>query len=167
MYSVSAYFKLLTGVTYLKYLSCRHLYKIKFFFSFLLSAVSIRSGDQNDAHFKDPDPHGLLWEMLLFIVVVKFLMIKSLPYTGQNRELVTEVCALLEKRYKITDKFNLIQKEFESLASTFIKARLKNKLSKKRRKKMEAINKGLETSNSFLGLKKLSEKDLVKKISNI
>lgn len=32
---------------------------------------------------------------------------------------------------------------------------------------MEAINKGLETSNSFLGLKKLSEKDLVKKISNI
>lgn len=107
-----------------------------------MSAVSIRSGDQNDAHFKDPDPHGLLWEMLLFIVVVKFLMIKSLPYTGQNRELVTEVCALLEKRYKITDKFNLIQKEFESLASTFIKARLKNKLSKKRRKKMEAINKG-------------------------
>lgn len=58
----------------------------------------------------DWDPHGLLWEMVLFIVIVRFLIIKSLHYLSKNRELTTEAFALLEKGHQNFDKFNPIQK---------------------------------------------------------
>ncbi|KAF5914025.1 hypothetical protein HPG69_010183, partial [Diceros bicornis minor] len=72
----------------------------------------------------DPDAHGLL-----------------LPYASKDREVDTEVSALLEERYQNVDKFKLIQKEFEGLESTLMEARLKNKLSEI--DKLETFRKGI------------------------
>lgn len=86
-----------------------------------------------------------------FVVLVRFLTVKSLPYARKDRELATDVSALLEERYQNSDKFNLIQKRILRPESILMGAGLKNKLSET--EKPEGIKKELEISNSLLRFK--------------
>ncbi|XP_029417436.1 melanoma inhibitory activity protein 2 isoform X4 [Nannospalax galili] len=105
------------------------------------------------------NPSGLSWELVICVLTVAlaaillflwrgFRSIRSRFYVGREKKLALELSGLIEEKCKILEKVNLVQKEYEGLASSLKDASFEKESAEAR--SLEATYANLERSKSEL-----------------